>query len=125
VIKYGEALHAATSYAMETDPAVFVMGIGVDDHKAIFGTTRGLLERFGKDRVFDTPISEGAMTGIAIGAALGGLKPIHIHIRSDFLYLAMDQLLNMAAKWHAMFGGQASVPLVVRAVIGRSWGQGA
>jgi pyruvate dehydrogenase E1 component beta subunit len=101
------------------------MGIGVDDHKAVFGSTKGLVARFGRERVFDTPISEAAMTGVAIGAALGGLKPVHVHIRADFLYLAMDQLLNVAAKWRSMFGGQMSVPLVVRAVIGRSWGQGA
>lgn len=124
-LKYSQALHAALSHAMEKDPSVFVMGIGVDDLQAVFGTTRGLVGRFGKERVFDTPISEAAMTGIAIGAAVAGMKPVHVHIRTDFLYLAMDQLLNIAAKWRSMFGGQMSVPLVVRAVIGRSWGQGA
>ncbi|MBI4060288.1 MAG: alpha-ketoacid dehydrogenase subunit beta [Elusimicrobia bacterium] len=110
---------------MEKDPSVFIMGIGVDDHKAVFVTTKGLRDRFGRKRVFDTPISEAAMTGIAIGAALGGMKPVHVHIRADFLYLTMDQLFNNAAKWRSMSGGRASVPLVVRAVIGRSWGQGA
>ena len=119
-IRYGEALRRATEHVLATDPTSIVMGIGVDDHRAVFGTTKGLLARFGKQRVFDTPIAEGA-----IGAALGGLKPIHIHIRTDFLYLAMDQLLNMAAKWRSMYGGTMSVPMVVRAVIGRSWGQGA
>lgn len=125
VKRFGEAIHGALLHAMEKDPSVFVMGIGVDDHRAVFGSTKGLVERFGPARVFDTPISEGAMTGIAVGAALGGMRPIHVHIRSDFLYLAMDQLFNMAAKWRAMFGGRMSVPIVVRAVIGRSWGQGA
>jgi pyruvate dehydrogenase E1 component beta subunit len=124
-LNYGQAIHAALVHVMEKDPSVFVMGIGVDDHKAVFGTTKGFVERFGRKRVFDTPIAEAAMTGIAIGAALGGMKPIHIHIRADFLYLAMDQLLNIAAKWHSMSGGRASVPIVIRAVIGRSWGQGA
>ena len=124
-IKYGEAIRQALSRAMEQDPRVFLMGIGVDDHRAVFGTTRGLPERFTKTRVFDTPISEAAMTGVAIGAALGGQRPVHIHIRSDFLYLAMDQICNMAAKWRSMYGGTMSVPLVIRAVIGRSWGQGA
>ena len=124
-LKYGEAINAALMHAMENDPAVFVMGLGVDDHRAIFGSARGLLERFGPERVFDTPISEAAMTGVAVGAALNGLKPVHVHIRSDFLYLAMDQLFNIAAKWRYMFGGRMQVPLVVRAVIGRSWGQGA
>ena len=123
--KFGDAIHGALIHAMEADPSVFVMGIGVDDHRAVFGSTKGLVERFGKERVFDTPIAEGAMTGISIGAALAGMKPVHVHIRSDFLYLAMDQLCNMAAKWRAMFGGTMSVPIVVRAVIGKSWGQGA
>ncbi len=125
VISYGEALQNALALAMERENSVFAMGIGVDDHKAVFGSTKDLLRRFGPDRVFDTPIAEGAMTGIALGAALGGMKPVHIHIRADFLYLAMDQLCNMAAKWSYMFGGAASIPMVVRAVIGRSWGQGA
>lgn len=125
LVTYRDALHAALNQAMEEDPSVVVMGIGVDDHKAVFGSTKDLLKRFGSQRIFDTPIAEAGMTGVAIGAALGGLKPVHIHIRCDFLYLAMDQLLNLAAKWRSMFGGQMSVPLVVRAVIGRSWGQGA
>ncbi len=125
LITYGKALHEATTLAMEKDPSVFVMGIGVDDHKAIFGSTKDLVKKFGKERVFDTPISEAGMTGIAVGAAVAGMRPIHIHIRMDFLYLAMDQLFNIAAKWRYMFGGQMSVPLVIRAVIGRSWGQGA
>ncbi len=124
-VKFGEALRRAQAHAMEKDPSVFIMGIGVDDHRAVFGSTKGLIDRFGKERVFDTPICEASMTGVAIGAALSGMRPIHIHIRSDFLYLAMDQLLNLAAKWRTMFGGTMSVPLVVRAVIGRSWGQGA
>ena len=122
---YGQALNQALHMAMERDAAVLVLGLGVDDHKAIFGSTRGLVERFGKSRCFDTPISEGGMTGVAVGLALGGMKPVHIHIRTDFLYLAMDQLMNIAAKWRYMFGGQMNVPIVVRAVTGRSWGQGA
>ncbi|MCM8776326.1 MAG: alpha-ketoacid dehydrogenase subunit beta [Candidatus Omnitrophica bacterium] len=125
LLTYGQAIHEALCMAMEKDPAVFIMGIGVDDHKAIFGSTKDLVNRFGKTRVFDTPISENAMTGIAIGAALNGMKPVHIHIRMDFLYLAMDQIFNMAAKWHSMFGGAMNIPMVIRAVIGRSWGQGA
>jgi pyruvate/2-oxoglutarate/acetoin dehydrogenase E1 component len=124
-IKYSDALREALAQAMKADPTVIVMGIGVDDHKAVFGSTKGLVDTFGPERVFDTPISEAGMTGIALGAALGGLRPVHIHIRADFLYLAMDQLFNMAAKWRSMFGGRSGVPLVVRAVIGRSWGQGA
>src|SRR5439155_15124571 len=95
------------------------------DPKAIQGTTRGLLEQYGPERVFGTPLSEDAMTGAAIGMALAGLRPIHVHIRMDFLMLAMNQLVNVAAKSRFMFGGQVAVPLVVRTMIGRSWGQGA
>lgn len=124
-MSYGQAIHHALVLAMEKDASVFIQGIGVDDHKAVFGSTKGLVDQFGKERVFDTPISEGAMTGIAIGAALAGMKPIHVHIRVDFLYLALDQLLNLAAKWSYMFGGTMNVPIVIRACIGRSWGQGA
>lgn len=124
-LSYGEALREATDQEMDRDPSVFVYGIGVDDPKAIYGTTRGLLEKYGPSRVFDTPISEDAMTGFGIGAALAGMRPIHVHIRMDFLLLAMNQLINIAAKYHYMYGGAASIPLVVRSVIGKSWGQGA
>ena len=91
VINYGQALQNALDQAMEQDPRVIVMGIGVDDHMAIFGSTEGLVQKYGPHRVFDTPLSKAAMTGVAIGAALGGLKPVHIHIRVDFLYLAKTQ----------------------------------
>ncbi len=110
---------------MERDPTVMVFGLDVDDHKAIQGSTRGLLERFGSERVFTTPLSEDAMTGVAIGAAMAGMRPIHVHIRMDFLMLAMNQLVNIAAKTHYMYGGAYKVPLVVRCIIGKSWGQGA
>lgn len=119
-----EAIREATEQEMERDPSVIVLGMGVDDPKAIFGTTRGLVQKFGPARVFDTPLSEDGMTGVAIGAAMAGLRPIHVHIRMDFILLAMNQLINFAAKARYMYGGQVSVPLVVRAVIGRSWGQG-
>ena len=124
-LTYAEAIHEATEQEMARDASVIVLGLGVDDFRGIYGTTKGLKEKFGADRVFDTPLSEDAMTGVAIGAALGGLRPVHVHIRMDFLLLAMNQLVNMAAKMRYMYGGAVSVPLVVRAIIGRSWGQGA
>src|SRR5215831_5985699 len=99
---------------MERDGRVVLFGLGVDDPKAILGTTRGLVERFGRERVFDTPLSEDAMTGAAVGMALAGLRPIHVHIRMDFLMLAMNQLVNVAAKARYMYGGKVAVPLVVR-----------
>lgn len=125
LVTYAEALREAADQEMERDPAVIVMGIGVPDFKGIYGTTKGLVEKYGQDRVFDTPLSEDGMTGIAIGAALAGLRPIHVHIRMDFLLLAMNQIVNVAAKMRYMYGGAVCVPLVIRAIIGRSWGQGA
>lgn len=119
-----EAIREATEQEMARDPSVVVLGMGVDDPKAIFGTTGGLVQKFGPERVFDTPLAEDGMTGVAIGMALAGLKPIHVHIRMDFLILAMNQLVNIAAKARYMYGGRVSVPIVIRAVIGRSWGQG-
>jgi pyruvate/2-oxoglutarate/acetoin dehydrogenase E1 component len=124
-LSYAEAIQEATQQEMERDPSVIVLGIGVDDFRGIYGTTAGLVEKFGHDRVTDTPLSEDAMTGVAIGAALAGLRPIHVHIRMDFVLLAMNQLVNIAAKSRYMYGGAVSVPIVVRSIIGRSWGQGA
>jgi pyruvate/2-oxoglutarate/acetoin dehydrogenase E1 component len=123
-LTYAEAIYEATAQEMERDPSVFVFGLGVDDAKGMYGTTKGLESRFGAMRNFDTPLSEDAMTGVAIGAALGGMRPIHVHQRMDFLLLCMNQLVNVAAKTSYAFGGAFSVPLVVRAIVGRSWGQG-
>jgi pyruvate/2-oxoglutarate/acetoin dehydrogenase E1 component len=125
LVTYAEALREAVEQEMERDPAVVLFGLDVDDHKAIQGSTRGLLERFGSERVFTTPMSEDSMTGVAIGAAMAGMRPIHVHIRMDFLLLAMNQLINIAAKTHYMYGGAYKVPMVVRCIIGKSWGQGA
>ena len=124
-LSYVDAVREATDQEMERDPNVIVFGLDVDDPKAIQGTTKGLVEKYGAERVFGTPLSEDAMTGAAIGAALAGLRPIHVHIRMDFLMLAMNQLVNVAAKSHYMYGGAVDVPLVVRSMIGKSWGQGA
>jgi pyruvate dehydrogenase E1 component beta subunit len=109
---------------MEIDKSVICYGLGVPDPKGVFGTTLGLQEKFGKERVFDMPTSENAMTGVAIGASLNGIRPVVVHQRLDFFLLAMDQLVNNAAKWHYMFGGQSSVPITIRLIIGRGWGQG-
>jgi acetoin:2,6-dichlorophenolindophenol oxidoreductase subunit beta len=123
--RYVTAIAEACAQEMERDEKVFVFGLDVDDHKAIQGSTAGLLEKFGPDRLFGTPLSEDAMTGVAIGAAIAGYRPVHVHIRMDFLLLTMNQLINMAAKSHYMYNGQVKVPLVVRTLVGRSWGQGA
>lgn len=125
LLTYVDALREGVAQEMRRDPSVFLFGLDTDDHKAIQGSTRGLVEEFGPERVFGTPLSEDAMTGIAIGAAMAGMRPIHVHIRMDFLMLAMNQLINIAAKSHYMYGGQVKVPMVVRSMIGKSWGQGA
>jgi acetoin:2,6-dichlorophenolindophenol oxidoreductase subunit beta len=123
-LSFVQAINEALHIAMAADTDVICYGLGVDDPKNIFGTTKGLKERFGPERVWDMPTSENAMTGVAIGAALAGLRPIMVHQRMDFFLLAMDQLVNNAAKWHYMFGGQRSVPITIRLILGRGWGQG-
>ncbi|OFX12485.1 MAG: acetoin dehydrogenase [Alphaproteobacteria bacterium RIFOXYD12_FULL_60_8] len=125
LLSYVNALREAVEQEMERDPSVFVIGLDVDDHKAIQGSTKGLVQKFGPERVMATPLSEDAMTGVCIGAAMAGLRPIHVHIRMDFLLLCMNQLINMAAKSHYMYGGRVKVPMVARSMIGKSWGQGA
>ena len=125
VISYADALYESIRQEMVNDDHVFVMGLGVDDPKGLYGTTLNLHKEFGPDRNFDTPLSEDGMTGVAVGAALAGLRPIHVHQRMDFLLLCMNQLVNVAAKTHYMFDGQFSIPIVIRGVVGRSWGQGA
>ena len=125
LLTYGEAIFEGISQEMDRDDSVFVLGQGVDDPKGTLGTTINLHKDFGKNRSFDVPIAEDGILGVAIGAALAGLRPINVHIRIDFLLLCMNQLINMAAKSHYMFGGSVSIPLVLRGAIGRSWGQGA
>lgn len=124
ILSYGQALHEAADQEMARDPSVFVYGLGVDDAIGQYGTTLDLHKKYGTERCFDTPLSEDATTGIAIGAALAGMRPIGVHQRMDFLLLCMNQMINMAAKYHYVSAGQLKVPMVLRASIGRSWGQG-
>jgi pyruvate/2-oxoglutarate/acetoin dehydrogenase E1 component len=123
-IKFSAALLEATDQCMARDPRVYVMGLGVTDPKGTFGTTLGLEAKYGPKRVMDIPTSENAMTGVAIGSALVGMRPIMTHQRVDFAILSLDQIINNAAKWHYMFGGRTRVPLVIRLMMGRGWGQG-
>ena len=121
---YAEAINEALHFALQSDDNVICYGLGVTDPKAVFGTTVGLENKFGKDRVFDMPTSENAMTGVAIGASLNKIKPIVTHQRLDFFLLAMDQLVNSAAKYYYMYGSKINVPITIRLIIGRGWGQG-
>lgn len=124
-ISYREALNLAMTQEMDRDPNVFVYGLDVPDHKRIFGSTVGLVEKFGSERCFGTPLAEDAMTGFALGAAINGMRPIHVHIRVDFVMLAMNQVVNMISNYRYISAGKLKVPLVIRAVIGRGWGQSA
>ena len=125
VLTYRDALREAFDQSLARDPRVFIMGEGVDDVAGVFGTTKGLKEKYGPNRIFDTPISENSLTGIAAGAAMAGLRPIFIHARMDFLLLSLDQLVNHASKWCYMFGGKVTIPMVVRTISARGWGSGA
>ena len=123
-MKFSKAINEAIDIAMEKDKSMICFGLGVTDPKGVFGTTIGLEKTHGSERVFDIPTSENAMTGVAIGASLNGIRSVFTHQRLDFFLLAMDQLINSAAKWHYMFGSQISVPITIRLIIGRGWGQG-
>ena len=122
--KYSQAINEAIDQCMEADASVYLMGLGVPDPKGIFGTTLGLEQKYGSARVMDMPSAENGMTGVAIGSALAGMRPVMTHQRLDFALLALEQIVNQAAKWHYMFGGKQSVPLVIRMIVGRGWGQG-
>jgi pyruvate/2-oxoglutarate/acetoin dehydrogenase E1 component len=123
-LTYADAIREGFAVALERDPHVMLMGLGVPDPKGFFGTTLDLQQRFGPSRVMDMPCAENAMTGVVLGAALNGLRPVINHQRLDFALLAMDPMCTQAAKWHYMFGGARPMPVVFRMIIGRGWGQG-
>jgi pyruvate/2-oxoglutarate/acetoin dehydrogenase E1 component len=113
-IMYREALNEALKEEMERDPAVFLMGEGIAERGGSYKVTAGLLEAFGSDRVIDTPIAEASFTGVGIGAAITGMRPVVEILFVDFTMLIMDQLVNHAAKYRFMTGGRGSVPMVLR-----------
>lgn len=125
VMTFHEAIRDGLDLCLRHDERVYLMGLGVPDPKGLFGSTVGLVDAHGPARVRDMPASENAMTGVALGSALAGMRPVLSHQRVDFALLAMEQMVNQVAKWHYMFGGQQSVPLVIRMIVGRGWGQGA
>lgn len=122
---YRGALFEAMDAALSGSSNTIIIGQGVTDYKGIFGTTIGLTQKYGSHRVIETPLSEEGVAGMCVGAALNGVYPINTHIRADFSLIAFNQLINLAAKYKYMFGGIFEVPMLVRLVIGRSWGQGA
>lgn len=122
---YVDAIRMTLEQALSLDDSIFVMGQGINDQVGMFGMTNGLCQMFGEERVFDTPIAETGLTGVAVGSAMAGMHPVYFHNRPDFLFLAMDQLINHATKYHFMSGGQYNVPLVLWAVTGQGWGSAA
>ena len=123
-IKFFEAIKQGLVQLMRQDKNVMIMGLGINDPKGIFGTTKDLNKIFGNDRVLEPPTSESALTGISIGAAIQGLRPIFSHQRVEFALLSMEQIINQAAKWNFMSAGKQTVPIVIRLIIGKGWGQG-
>jgi pyruvate dehydrogenase E1 component beta subunit len=113
-LSYAEAIREALAQAMEADPSVFLFGEDVGVYGGAFGVSGDLVHRFGKERVIDTPISELGMAGAAVGAAITGMRPVLEIQFSDFVTLAMEQIVNQAAKIRFMFGGKAKVPMVIR-----------
>ncbi len=124
LIKFNKAINEAINLSMTKDKSVIAMALGIDDPKGIFETTINLSEKFGNKRVFDMPTAENSMTGIAIGVAINGYKPIITHQRVEFSLLSIEQIINQASKWSYMSAGKMHLPIVIRLIIGRGWGQG-
>jgi len=124
-LQYSLAINEALHQMMELDPSVFIIGQGVKSPWYVGNTAQGLLERFGEARIIDTPVSENGITGAGVGAAIAGMKPVVVHPRMDFMFLAMDPIINQAANWHYMNGGKVSVPVVFWGIINRGGEQAA
>ena len=124
-VSYGKALLQGFDHLLSNHPEVFVIGQGLWSPWYVGSSMTDLEKKFGKDRVIDTPVSEMACTGAAIGASLAGYKAVVVHPRIDFMILATDQIVNQAAKWHHMLGGSASPAVTIRGIINRGGEQGA
>jgi acetoin:2,6-dichlorophenolindophenol oxidoreductase subunit beta len=125
MLNYALAINEALHQLMEKDESVFLIGQGVKSPWYVGRTAEGLLERFGPERVIDTPVSENAMTGAAVGAAIVGMRSIVVHPRMDFMMYAFDPIINEAANWYYMNGGRSSVPVVIWGIINRGGEQAA
>ena len=125
IFNYGAAINEAHKMALTRDPNCFVIGQGVNNPWFVGCTTKDLMKEFGPERVMDSPISEAAVTGACIGAAMAGAHPIVFHPRMDFMYLTLDQVVNHCASWNYMFSGKVNVPIVIRGIVNRGGEQGA
>lgn len=124
-LNFGLAINEALHQMMACDPSVFLIGQGVKSPWYVGNTCTGLLERFGEERIIDTPVSENAMTGAAVGASIAGMKAVVVHPRVDFVLYAFDPIINQAANWHYMNGGKSSVPVVFWLIVNRGGEQAA
>ena len=124
-ISYVQAINETLHEVMTKDKRVFIIGQGITSPWYVGATTVGLINRFGSERIIDSPVSENGVAGVAIGAALAGMHPILVHPRMDFMYYAMDQIANHAANWYCMLGEQLSVPLTIWGIINRGGEQAA
>lgn len=124
LITYAAAIREGQAELLQSNDEVVILGLGVPGPTGIFGTSIGLQEEFGEQRVLDIPAAENGVTGITLGMALMGMRPILVHQRLDFAVLSLEPIVNQAAKWHYMYGGHATAPLTIRMIVGRGWGQG-
>ncbi len=124
-LTFSLAINEALHQMMAADADVFLIGQGVKSPWYVGNTARGLLERFGPERVIDTPVSENAITGAAVGAALAGMRPVVVHPRMDFMFYAFDPIINQAANWFYMNGGRRAVPVVIWGIVNRGGEQAA
>ena len=122
--KYYQAINAALLQAMHRNSDVMVIGQLVDSISGVFGTTSGLIEEFGPTRVMDFPVSESLMTSMSIGLAVSGKRPVLVHQRLDFSLYAMDAITNWMSLWRFKSGGKSVLPVTIRAIVGKGWGQG-
>lgn len=123
-LTYGQAINESLTQAMELSPDVIVLGQLVDYPSGVFGTTTGLADKFGTDRVQDFPVAEAVMTSTAAGAALAGMRPVLVHQRLDFMLYSLDAIVNWLSLWRFKSNGKTGLPVTIRAIVGRGWGQG-
>ena len=123
-LSYAGAISEALRQSMELSESVVVLGQLVDYKSGIFGTTAGLVDQFGPDRVQDFPVAENLMTATAMGAALTGLRPVIVHQRLDFMIYSLDAIANWMSLWHFKSAGKSNMPVTIRAIVGKGWGQG-
>jgi len=123
-INFIDATKDGLELSMKLDKKVHIFGLGVGNTSNIYGSTSGLKEKYGNSRVFDTPSSESALTAMAAGMSLDGLRPVLIHQRFDFMIYSLDQIVNWISLWSYKSGGKSQMPLTIRAIVGKGWGQG-